>query len=219
MATADIELCNLALGRIGHGASRPVQSISPPEASEESRACALVYPGALDLIIRKCRPHITRRCAALALSTETVEGWTYAYAYPDSCAFLEAVSIAGLDGTRLPARRYRATYRLIAADSGESLLIATNLSDAVAWYSKKINNPGILDTLVREALSWKIAVDLALVLKTDPKMAQFATDQFNQSLSAAMATMANEEVDDAQPDADNITIRGSQSYIESEYYR
>src|SRR3546814_17373670 len=45
-----VEVCNLALGRIGEGASRPIQSLT--EASEAARACNRVFASAMETTLR-----------------------------------------------------------------------------------------------------------------------------------------------------------------------
>lgn len=185
-----VELCNLALSRVGHGASKPLQSLS--ESGEAANACLRVFQPALDALMREYAWPFARRAVALSLSTETIEGWEYAYAYPDNCAYLAAVGPSGSDATRLPAKGQRYAFGLMAAASGESLLVASNLSEAMGWYTVKITNPDFGDALFQDALAWRVAGELALALKADPQMAQGAGQQYTLALSKALAAVGNE---------------------------
>jgi len=209
-----VELCNLALSRIGHGASKPVQSLD--EGGESANACKRVFPSAMASLLREYEWPFARRCAALALSAETVEGWEYAYAYPDNCAFLLAVGPSGSDATRMPAKSMRCAFGLVAAADGESLLVAANIPDALAWYTVSVTNPHFGDALFQDALAWRVAGELALALKADPKMAQNAGLQYELALSKALSAVGNEDgLRDAEwnAPADRLTqAYGSETY-------
>src|SRR3546814_9307142 len=56
-----------------------------------------------------------------------------------SCLFLHGLSDADCDPGRRPVWRY--PYRILAATSGESRVIATDLSDAWAHFTLALTNP------------------------------------------------------------------------------
>lgn len=185
-----VEVCNLALGRIGQGASKPVQSLS--EGGEVANACLRVFQPSLDAMLREYAWPFARRCAALSASSEAVEGWAYVYAYPDNCAYLLAVAEAGQDATRLPVKALRRPFGLVAAAGGESLLVASNVPEARAWYTVNVTNPHFGDALFQDALAWRVAAELGLGLKADPKLSVNAGNQYRLALSKALAAVANE---------------------------
>src|SRR3546814_9617900 len=76
-----VEVCNLALGRIGEGASRPIQSLT--EASEAARACNRVFASAMETTLRDFPWAFAQASVALAPVAQTVPGWEFAYAYPE----------------------------------------------------------------------------------------------------------------------------------------
>jgi hypothetical protein len=204
-----VELCNLALSRVGHGASKPLQSLD--EGGEAANACKRVFQPAMDALLREYAWPFATRSAALSLSADTVEGWEYVYAYPDNCAYLLAIGDAGMDATRLPAKACRRAFGLIAAAGGESLLVATNTPDARAWYTVKLTNPHFGDALFQDALAWRVAGELGLALKADPAMAQGAGQQYTLALSKALAAVGNEDgsaTAEWNREADTITARG-----------
>src|SRR3546814_10270375 len=85
-----VEVCNLALGRIGEGASRPIQSLT--EASEAVRACNRVFASAMETTLRDFPWAFAQASVALAPVAQTVPGWEFAYAYPENCLFLHGLS-------------------------------------------------------------------------------------------------------------------------------
>lgn len=186
-----VECCNLALSRVGHGASKPIQSLT--ENGEAANACNRVFQPALDALLREYPWPFARRSALLATSSEEISGWAYAYAYPDNCAFLLAIGDDDTDATRLPAKTLRRPFGLMAAANGESLLIAANVQDARAWYTVKVSNPDFGDALFQDAFVWRLAGELALALKADPDMARNAANQYTLALSKALASVGNED--------------------------
>lgn len=205
----DVGTCNLALGRIGHGASKPITSLS--DGTETANACLRVFQPALDAMLREYQWPFATRAAALELSTEEVEGWEYVYAYPADCAFLLAVGDAGTDATRLPAKSCRRAFGLIAAASGETLLVATHTPDALAWYTVKVTNPDFGDALFQDALAWRVAAELGLGLKADPQMSVNAGNQYRLALSKALAAIGNEagvQGEEWNQEAESTRLRG-----------
>lgn len=185
-----VEVCNLALGRIGQGASRPLQALD--EGSETANACLRVFAPAMAAMLREYEWPFATRSAALSVSAEAVDGWAYVYAYPDNCAYLLAVAEAGQDATRLPVKALRRPFGLVAAADGESLLVASNVPEARAWYTVNVTNPHFGDALFQDALAWRVAAELGLGLKADPQLSVNAGNQYRLALSKALAAVANE---------------------------
>lgn len=204
-----VEVCNLALGRIGQGASRPVQALD--EGSETANACLRVFAPAMAAMLREYVWPFATRSVALGASAEAVDGWAYAYAYPDNCAFLLAVAEPGMDATRVPAKACRRPFALTAAASGESLLVASNVPDARAWYTLNVANPHFGDALFQDALAWRVAAELGLGLKADPQMSVNAGNQYRLALSKALAAVGNETgeaTEEWAQDSGDVLARG-----------
>lgn len=195
-----VELCNLALGRIGVGASNPIQSLTT-DTSEEARACARVFAPAMQQVLRAPGADwaFCRKARALEPVSQTVPGWAYVYAYPVDCLRIQALSDSQTDPFRTAVRAQRIAYKLMAATSGEAVVIATDQPDAWAWYTRDATNPHFGDALFQDALAWRIAMEVALGLKADPRLATFARESYSFVLSQAGASAANEEVDDGVP--------------------
>src|SRR3546814_19279751 len=97
------EVCNLALGRIGEGASRPIQSLT--EASEAARACNRVFASAMETTLRDFPWAFAQASVALAPVAQPVPGWERASAYPANCLFLPGRSAAYYAPGRRPLWR------------------------------------------------------------------------------------------------------------------
>ena len=87
-----VEICNLALGRIGRKAA--ITSLT--ENSAEARACARIWDVTRQALLREFTWGFSRKVALLALSTESIPGWEYLYAYPSDC--LQALRIFNAAG-------------------------------------------------------------------------------------------------------------------------
>lgn len=192
-----VDICNLALGYIGQGSSSPIQSIEPNvDDSEAARACARTFPIAMASLLREHPWSWAQRSALLSASSETVPGYGYVYAYPSACQYLHGLTPENVDPYRYPSaywsRVFRWPHRIVAASDLQSRLIATDLTPAVAHYTADIDTPAFADSLFHDALAWKLAKALALVLKANPNFAQLAEGEYQAALSKAIASNDNE---------------------------
>lgn len=200
-----VEVCNLALGRIGEGASRPIVSLT--ESTDSARACNRVFAPALQALLREYRWPFAQSSVQLATVAQTVPGWDYVYAYPEGVLTLHGLAGEDIDPGRQPVWRH--PFRVLAATSGESLVIATDLEDAWAHYTLDITNPHFGDALFQDALAWRVAKEVALSLKADPRMAQLAAQQYADALSLAMVAAYNERGADALADPEDVRAYGA----------
>ncbi len=189
-----VEVCNLALSRAGNGASSAIVSLD--DASEAARCCKRVFAQVMRAVLREFDWSWAKGIVALAISSETVPGYAYAYAYPDACVRVRSIGPVGFSPGRMPS--YRIPYEIVASANGESRLIATDLQDAVAFITRDITNPSFADALFHEALAWRLTRELALGLKANPQMATAAEQEYNVALSKAVAANDQEQVRDEE---------------------
>lgn len=192
-----VDICNLALGYIGQGSSSPIQSIEPNvDDSEAARACARTFPIAMATLLREHPWSWAQRSVLLSVSSETVPGYGYVYAYPSACQYLHGLTPEDVDPHRFPSahwpRIFRWPYRIVSAANLESRLIATDLTPAVAHYTANVQTPAFADSLFHDALAWKLAKALALVLKANPNFTQLAEGEYQVALSKAIVANDNE---------------------------
>lgn len=195
-----VEVCNLALARIGHGSSRPIVSID--DQAEPARACKRVFAPLLRSMLREYAWPFALRTVALAPSSSAVPGWSHVYAMPTDALNILAITAADADPWTAPARYDRRGFRLIGR------LIACHESPAHAWYTADVADPVEADALFSDALAWRLAAELALALKAEPTLHRVAMEQAQMTLSRALAAVGNEGRDDMPYEAESIRVRG-----------
>jgi hypothetical protein len=195
-----VEICNLALARIGGGASRPLVSID--DASEDARACKRVFAPLLRSLLREYQWPFALRTVELSPSSSTVPGWTHVYAVPVDALNILAVTAPDTDPWGVNARYHSRGFRLIGN------VLACHESPACAWYTADIVDPVQADDLFKDALAWRLAAELALTLKAEATLHRVAMEQAQMALSRAVAAMANEGRDDTAWEAETIWVRG-----------
>lgn len=106
---ADVDYCNMGLGYLG--ISTQIQSITPPDATEQAKACAFWYPKCLAETLQLApwsfayTSKVLASDSSLAGASGTVggtyafPGWPYAYQYPNDC--LQAIAVTTYAGQRL----------------------------------------------------------------------------------------------------------------------
>lgn len=210
-----VDIANLALGRIGH--SKRLAALTDPGLAAE--CCASLYPVVRDRLLQQYDWQWAETCVALAVSTASVPGWRYAYAYPERCLRLTAVCDAA--GARLytrpivwrDGRQYvyppNEPYRVFhSGDDEDSAVITTDVVEAYAVYVRRVEVVDRYPPLFYDAVAWALAMELSLVLETDPKLATFAQQMAQSTLMDAAAASANESLDDPEPDSPSIRARG-----------
>lgn len=154
---SEIDICNLALSRLGDRAS--VASIDPPEGSAQADHCARFYPLARDIAL-EARPWTfnTTRITNDPIYTMPQPGWQYAYAKPNNCLRVIAVIPKGSDMWSLsnPIPFDIQIDELTGAE-----VILTDLPDAAIIYQIRIIDTNLFPPQFVSALSWLLASYLA----------------------------------------------------------
>ena len=79
MAT-EVDICNLALAHLGDDAT--IASLSPPEGSAQAEKAARFYPIARNSLLEMHTWNFASKRGNLALTTNTLDQWDYAYTAP-----------------------------------------------------------------------------------------------------------------------------------------
>ena len=79
MAT-EVDICNLALANLGDDA--PIATLSPPEGSAQAEKASRFYPIARNSLLAMHTWSFASKRGSLALTTNTLDQWDYAYAAP-----------------------------------------------------------------------------------------------------------------------------------------
>lgn len=214
MTISVVDICNMALARIGH--SETIASLD--ERSKAAQSCTLFYDAARDFVLRDGVWNFATRAVQLAeVADATFPGWRYVYRYPTDC--LQARQITTSAGTRLtwyetdPTRSDRLLrwlppripFEVSSDDAGR--LILTDLEEAYLVYTARITDPNLFDSMFVSALSWYLAVELVMPLSVDERRAARAERNYALVLSQAEAANLNEAQPDPPAESPSITAR------------
>lgn len=206
---SEVDIVNLALGRLGDGAT--VSAINPSDGSAQADHGARFYPIARDSLLEMHTWGFSTKRVSLALLTNPWTEWTYAYAQPNDTLNLLAVLAPDATndysvGIPLAASYYGTvntgtgiyTPQEYAAevDASGNTIIYTNQINATLRYTGRVTDTTKFGPLFVDALSWLLASYLAgPVLKGDAGMAASKSCYavFKTVLSQATVSDANQQ--------------------------
>ena len=200
MAT-EVDICNLALAHLGDDAT--IATIKPPEGSAQAEKAARFYPIARDTLLQMHTWNFASKRISLALTTNTLDQWDYAYAAPsDMMSPVAVISPSAQNdyATRMSSgdtpggitSNYAPT--IVAGQytpqqfAIEGKLIYTNQENAMLRYQAFVTDPSLFSPLFVTTLSWHLASMLAgPVIKGDQGMAEAkrATQMMVQYMQSA----------------------------------
>ena len=183
MATSEVQICNLALAKLG---ARFINSLA--EESREARYCNAFYPEVRDAVLREHPWNFAEKETALVEDPANPPVVKYATAYhlPTDC-----LHARHLENT---ATEFTVTGRKLH----------TNQPNAKLAYTARITDPAEFDASFTLALSARLAAELAEpVTKTSTKAQQMWTLYLN-AVQAARTADAAEGV--ADPDTDDTWL-------------
>lgn len=180
--TSAVDICNLALARLGDEAT--VVSIDPPEGSAQAEHCAIFYPIARDALQEMHDWGFNTLRVTLAQVSNSWSSWAYAYERPSDA--VRILSIIPSDAPNdwsfsfpmsdevfgTPMINQRGVYipQPFAEESQSdgTRIIFTNQENAVARYTRIVTDTAKFTPLFNDALGWYLASYLAgPILKAD----------------------------------------------------
>lgn len=199
--TSIVAICNIALSNIGKD---NIQALT--DAGAEARACRQFYDLTRDLLLQAYPWRFAGKTQSLAAVTNDKPGaWGYAYSRPNDC---------------LKVRWLRPEYSTLdpqISDSGPECLchpheiegqtIYSNLSPAFLRYTFRLTDPTRYSPMFIDALSWHLAVRLAMPLTRDPKVRADAYQLARAMQSQAEAADANEVRETSDHTSELVTGR------------
>lgn len=206
-----VDICNLALARLGDEAN--VQSISPPDGSTQAALCAQFYPIARDTLLsmRQWTFATVRAPLALLVGDTYHSPWARAYALPNQCLSVLKVLAAGAEhDVEVGGGATLQPFRVEALADGQ-VAVLTNTPDAVAVYTRRVEDAGKFPPLFVDALSWLLASYMAgAIIKGDAgrTASRATTEAFQQVLGTASMRDAAQQYVPARVSASWISARG-----------
>lgn len=194
--SSDVEICNMALGRVG--VAHEISSLD--EESTEAEQCNRFYAAARDRLLRRYPWQFAQRYYTLELVAEDPnDDWAYSYRYPSTCLRIQKFVLGGRDRTT------RVPWRLAHDDTGK--LIFTDQADAVILMTARVTNTELFDPIFVDAFAWELGADVAIPLSRDPKERDRALQMSRAIGDEAFAGDQNESGQEEPLDAESIRAR------------
>jgi hypothetical protein len=178
VATTDLDICNLALARLGVKALL----FSMTDGTPEANMSAQIYPQARDTALSSFPwPFATKRATLSEAVGETRSGWTYCYTYPSDCLTARYI----YPGSRQVPYNAKIPYVVEANALGNGRIICTDQASAELVYTMRVTDVPSYPPAFVDALAWFVARDLATPLSNNPQMSQFAGQMFVAAIGNA----------------------------------
>ena len=182
--TSIVSICNLALSNIGKD---NIASLS--EMSAEARACRQFYDVTRDMLLQAYPWRFAGKTVTLArVANDQAARWSYAYQRPTDCLKIRSMGGGG-------------------CFDAQGSLIYSGASPAVLSYTYRVEDPALFSPLFADALSWQLAVRLAMPLTRDPKMRADAWQVAQQMTGLAQMADANEVPETYGHDSELVEAR------------
>lgn len=193
-----VSICNMALTNIG---KENISALS--EATAEARACNQWYAHVRDVLLQVYPWRFAGKTQSLAQLTNDKPGaWRFAYARPSDCLKVRWLrqEYSVFDPTN-EADEIQHPYDI------EGSTIYCNLSPAFLRYTRQLTDPTKFSPLFIEALSWHLAVRLAMPLTRDPKVRSDAFQLAMRMQGEAAVADANEVRETSDHESDLAKAR------------
>lgn len=202
MSASEVTIANMALSFLGHG--RAIASLT--ERSAEAIAANEFYEQARDETLEARDWAWATKVAALSLVEELesddvlADLGSFTYQYPADCAKMRRI----LSGSRVDNQSTGVPLRFVYATTGR--YIVTDMEEAVAEYTKRVEDVGFWPKAFRRAVAYSLAGYIAPRLAMAPLMPQMRA-LYEAELSKAMALSAEEEWPEPPPATESIQAR------------
>lgn len=213
MANSSVEVCNLALNRIG--VQRTIMSLT--EKSTEAKAFARIYSQMRQEVLSEYAwPFATDFIALALISTDPNTDWAYCYRYPQDCIRIRKIldpagrTSYSSSGTNYPqplSNPARLPFTL-GSDAGGKLVF-TDVQDATVEITKNVTSEVIFSPKFISSFAWKLAAEAGPGLSSgDPyKLVAKAEKMYAITIHNAGNDAFNEIEMDQQPDSEYIRSR------------
>lgn len=231
MATAEANICNKALARLG--IKEFINDLS--DDSNEAKVAALFYADERDsLLMQAAWPFATRR-ALLADIDPTQEplrdGWLHVYAaptdlleplyiWPGGVTVLEAsmgiintplqapYPLQGVwQNPRAPRPDQRIPFSIEAAKSSDGKVLLCDLDNAQLIYTSRLTDVSQFSPLFTDALAWHLASIMCMPLMVKPEIQSLCEKRAKEATELALARHFQGVQEDISPDSEMIIGR------------
>ena len=215
--SADVNICNLALNHLGQP-----QIVTMADATKAARRCLLIYANIRDQVIRSAGWKFSTILDTLVqLPNETVLGWSFVGVYPANC--INVRKIFGVTNTIFNLPLYQDTdnglippiweqplpqpFRVIRQPDLSSMVIVCNLNPAYIEYSISVDDPTQYDAVFIQALSYRLAADLAIPLGGNSDQEKSMLEKYAMAMSEAARLDGNEGLQQNREISNYVNVR------------
>lgn len=198
MASSEVAICNMALGRVG-------QSIFIDSLTENTQAadvCSIFYESCRDATLADGHWNFATSRVALADLGTPPTNWLYRYALPTDCLSTQYLVVPG---SRIPLSKDRIKFEVSEED--DVRVLYTDQEEAELVYTKRQENPNMFSPQFVSALAWLLASEIAMPLAAAPALADKAYKMYLNGISQAQAASLREGQSDVEPDCEFLTGR------------
>lgn len=183
----NIEICNLALGRIG---AKPIASLT--EETQEARYCNVFFHAARQAALRDYPWNFCASRKALGQVTlpDVYPEWSYAYAYPAACLQVRRLFSDGSLTTEVES--FDSVLYTDPVTGQQSRLLLTNVETAVAEFTADVTDPSFFDSQFVEVFAAKLAMLLAMPITRSKSIQSDAAQAYVAFLPIAKRTDSQE---------------------------
>ena len=179
-----VDICNMALARIGHSF---ISTLS--ENTKPAQLCNLFYPLSRDAMLRDHTWNFAVSRSTLAASvTAPNHEWDYKFALPSNCLKVIRTDLDDLGGEIVNAYPYSSVTPYVI----EGRFLLSNEGEVSIEYIAQITDPTQFDSLFVDCLSQRLAAELAMPLADNASLAQAMWQVYASKIREARATDAQE---------------------------
>ena len=179
--TGKVEIVNIALARIGES---PIQSFE--EGSVPANTARLVYDAARRSTLRDYNWNFALATATLARYEEAPDDFPFAFALPSDCLRVIRLRCAGVPD-------FRNAPKIPFVLRGGRLL--ANEPKVLLEYLRDVTDENEFDSKFVEALSYKLASELAMPVKGSAELMASYSNAYQTLVNRAATESAWEEAD------------------------
>lgn len=167
MASSQIDICNAALAKLG----QDITIVSFSDQVKAAKVFSRCWDRVRDFVLADFPWAFATKAVALSLVEESAIGWTYRYDYPEDC--LNARIVCDANGVPRAMScvnnqlAFDGQYEFEKLYGEQNTSIATNLENAYLIYSSRVEDTGRYPPHFVEALSCRLAIDVAPVLASE----------------------------------------------------
>lgn len=195
MAT-EAGICNSGLSKLGNN-----RIISLTEGTPAANLCLEQYDKLRDDLLRGHPWNFAASRVKLAQLSSTPEfGYEFQYALPSD--WMRTISLHPAD-----SRFSEITDFVTESTAAEGRVLRTDWPDVYIRYVRKLEDPNVMDAAFREALAWRIAVELSIPLAKSAALRERMERGFDDALATAKSIDGQDDPPQRVPEGSWVTDR------------